>query len=376
MMSDSIPVVQDCAELGSGRYANASVVVQTGRAGGLWYRDGEAKGGEADGGTVLVDERHQVWRRQCDPARLEARWFGVVADGKADDAPALQAAIDALPAAGGKVLLPTGRMRCGQTLRINRSYITIEGANCGLISKHFEPERVIGQGSLLYFDQDMDGIVIEGPEEAPEHPIGRLGGITLRDFGMAGRCRQNGHVAITVAQHPSRKRFGTTDALLLERLYVIDYFWAAKLNITDASNITGCWFSECGNGLHLNGCIYTALTSAVIADNDGTGLYVTGGQSTEVVSSTFVRNRDGLIAQKTSRLKVAGGTFESDRNGGERDDQTYLTFRDVDQAAITGVSFSNQGETIQEPVRIEGDASAIQFANCIATGIELPKDKE
>ncbi len=371
-MSNSFPVVSDVAELTSGEFASSPMVLQTGPAGGMWYRDGEANGEHTNGGTLVVDERNQLWRRQGDPARLDARWFGVVADGETDDAPALQAAIEALPMTGGKVLLPSGRMRCGQTLRINRSYITLEGANCGLISKHFEPERAIGQGSLLYFDQDMDGILIQGPEEDPAHPIGRLGGITLRDFGIAGRCRQNGHVAIKVAQHPTRKRFGTTDALLLERLYVIDYFWAAELNITDASNITGCWFSECGNGLRLNGCIYTALTSAVIADNDGSGLHVAGGQSTEVVSSTFVRNKDGLIAENTKRLKVAGGTFESDHNGGERDDQTYLTFRDVDQAAITGVSFSNQGESIREPVRIEGGSSDIQFSNCLATGCELP----
>lgn len=375
-MSDSLPVVQDFSEFSSGRYANAAVVVQTGPAGGLWYRDGEAKGGEADGGTVVVDERNQVWRRQCDPARLDARWFGVRADGEADDAPALQAALDALPVTGGKVLLPSGRMRCGQTLRINRSFLTLEGVNCGLYSKFFEAEKVIGQGSLLFFDQDMDGILIQGPEEEPAHPIGRLGGITLRDFGIAGRCRQNGHVGIKVAKHPSRKGFGVTDALLLERLYVIDYFWAAELNITDASNITGCWFSECGNGLRLNRCIYTAVTSAVIADNDGTGVHVEGGFSNDVISSTFVRNKDGLVAEKTTRLKVAGGTFETDRAGGPRDDQTFLTLRDVDQAAITGVSFANPDGMIQEPVRLDGDKHGVQFANCLATATTLPTNPE
>lgn len=375
-MSENFPVVQDVIELSSGRYAKASVVMQTGSTGGLWYRDGEAQGDEANGGTMVVDERNQLWRRQCDPARLDARWFGVVADGETDDAPALQAALDALPDTGGKVLLPSGRMRCGQTLRINRSFLTLEGVNCGLYSKFFEAEKVIGQGSLLYFDQDIDGILIQGPEEDPENPIGRLGGITLRDFGVAGRCRQNGHVGIKVEKHPSRTGFGVTDALLLERLYVIDYFWAAELNITDASNLTGCWFSECGNGLRLNRCIYTAVTSAVIADNDGTGVHVEGGFSNDVVSSTFVRNKDGLVAVETARVKVAGGTFETDRAGGPRDDQTFLTLRDVDQTAITGVSFANPDDMINKPVRLDGENRGVQFANCLAKGMELPKNPE
>jgi len=340
---------------------NGEVAVQTGSAAGMWTRSSSTQG-QDNTGVVVCDQSGTWWERACDPSQLEARWFGVKADGTHDDAPALQLAIDSLPQAGGVLKLPAGRMRCGSSLRISRSFITIQGVNCGLLSKHFEPGHEIGQGSLLVFDQGIDGLVIE----AEHHTLPRLGGVTLREFGIAGVGRDKGQTGIK-ALSPKGRGWGSTDALLLERLYVIDCQWCAYLKQSDASILNQCWFSECGNGLHLDGCVYTVVSSACIADNDDIGLLVTAGQGNEVVSSVFVRNKQSLVLRDTRSARVNGGVFGTDNAGGERHDQSLILVEGNTDAAVMGASFFVDGQDIQ--VAIQGDStSKIAHSACQISG--------
>jgi hypothetical protein len=339
--------------------------VQLGQAGGLWHRSQQPAAD--DGGTVVAGHGGATWRRTCDPARLDARWFGALADGQHDDAPAIQRAIDALPATGGKVLLPGGRMRCGRSLRIERSFITLEGVNCGELSRHFEPSHVVGAGSLLRFD-DCDGIIITPPSRAAEPNASRLGGVTLRDFGIAGQSRRNGRRAIVAQPSEGWDVFGCTDALLLERLYVIDYQWCAELARVDASVVTNCWFSECGNGMLLREAIYTVVSNTVIADNDGIGMLVERGRSNDILSCTFVRNEHGLLARDTTRLKIIGGAFETDPWGGPRQDKTLVGLQRTTAASVTAAAFNAQGTSFAAAIAVDA-ASDVAVANCTLSGI-------
>lgn len=314
------------------------IAIQTGSAGGIWVRQsGQA---ESNGGTVISGGDDFHWRRQCDPGRLDARWFGVRADGVHDDAPALQAAIDALPPEGGKLLLPVGRMLCKKSLTINRSFITIEGANCGLLSKHFEPSHEVGKGSLLFFE-GCDGIVIQGPPvlENQKRPD-RLGGITLREFGISGTGRQAGQTGILVLVSENQG-WGSTDALRLERIYCIELTWSADLHTADMTVVTGCWFTECGNGLRLKGSIYTLITDNCFADNDGFGVMIEGGKGSGLVNNVFVRNKVGLLVQGPSNTRVTNSTFEVDPPGGVREYETLIKSINSKGLLLTGCSFKN-----------------------------------
>ena len=359
----SILTFNDLEELRKFSNLEELVAIQTGEAGGLWFRDAESELVEDNDGTVIVAIDKSVWKRMGDPARLDARWFGVKADGVHDDAKALQKTIDALPSSGGKVLLPGGRMLCGNSLRIDKSFITLEGVNCGLQSKLCEPGHVIGMGSLLLFSRDCDGICIVGPvERTVDTP--RRGGVTLRDFGVAGTGRANGYCGITA--YPGGQGdgwMGSTDGLLLERLYVIDYEWSVKLKQTDASIITNCWLSECGNSIKLNGAIYTAINNCVIADNDHLGIFIKGGKGTDIFSTTFVRVEHALVAENTTRLKVIGGTCETDPAGGERNDKAFMVFRNVEQSSLNSISFSRTGPNPDVAICIE-DTSDVSINNC------------
>ena len=319
---------------------DCAIAVQLGPAGGIWTR--QAGTAESDGGTCFdISSEETHWRRQCDPGRLDARWFGVQADDQHDDAPALQRAIDALPATGGQVLLPSGRMRCGHSLRISRSYISLVGVNCGLLSKHFEPGKVIGQGSLLRFE-GCDGIRIQAPPQVGDQRLPRLGGITLRELGIAGTGRQDQQRGIVV--QPSEGRgWGSTDALLLDRVYCIDLHWAGDFTSADMSVMTNCWFSECGNGIRLRHCVYNCLSNGCIADNDGIGVLLESCKGCDLTGNIFVRNEHGLRVSGGQTLSVIGGSFETDPAGGQRHDQSLLHLQDAQSVSVCGTTEIRHG---------------------------------
>jgi len=326
-------------------------VLQLGEAGGIWVRvPGKA---ENNGGTVACLNESYHWKRQCNPALLDARWFGVHGDGRHDDSAALQAAINALPPAGGKVVLPSGTMRCLSSLTIGRSFVSIEGVNCGLLSKHFEPGGRIGRGSLLLFE-GCDGLVIQPPAKAGAERPPRLGGITFRDFGIAGTGRQSGQTGIVVKSGEGW-RWGSTDGLLIDRLYTIDLSWAGDFAFCDMSVITSSWFSECGNGLRFDRCVYNCVTNCCFADNDGWGLLVSKGKGCELTSNIFVRNKVALEGQATSRLRVVGGTFETDGAGGQRCDEALVKLRECEDTVLSSANFSISKSDISAPVLFTGE---------------------
>jgi len=331
--------------------------LQLGDAGGIWIK----KSGQRsdNGGTIVGMDKSYHWARQCDPGRLDVRWFGVVADGQADDAAALQSAIDALPSSGGKVLLPSGTMRCSKSLVINRSFLTIEGTNCGLLSKHFEPQKTIGKGSLLFFDS-TDGIIIQPPaKEAGKPKPARLGGITLREFGIAGSGKKDEQTGIIVKRGENRG-WGTTDGLLLQRIYCIDLTWAVEFTEADMSVIDACWLSECGNGMRLKGCIYNIISNTCFADNDGTGIEMNGGRGTEISGSVFVRNKHGLKINNAQRIRIIGGVFETDVNGGARDDKDFIYSSGSHELIVQGASFSSTTNVIPAAVIFKGPEPLVE----------------
>jgi len=351
----TLATFNDLAELKE--FTEQAVALQLGDTGGLWLRK-EGQGTD-NGGTIVDAGSDHHWVRQCDPGRLDARWFGVVADGETDDAPALQAAIDALPPGGGKVLLPSGKMLCRQSLRINRSFITLEGVNCGLLSKFFEPSRIIGTGSLLLFDS-CDGIIIQPPPSQEGQPRpGRLGGVTLRELGIAGTGKQDGQTGVVV-KRGENWGWGSTDGLLLRRIYFIDLTWAAELTEADITMIDHCWLSECGNGLRLNHCIYNTINHTCFADNDGTGIEINGGRCAQITASIFVRNKHHIVINNSHRDRVLGGIFESDPHGGPRDDKEFITSNQSHELVVQGAAFYSNTQPIPAAILYRGPAPIVE----------------
>ena len=194
---------------------NQAVALQLGSAGGIWTRESGLL--SAMEGTLVAIDEDRYWQRQGDPSRLDARWFGVQGDGRHNDAPALQRAIDA-PAPEWWRIVVAEWANALRAKSYNQSLIYfISGSNCGLLSKHFEPGHRIGQGSMLQFI-GCDGIIIQPADnrDRQEERPPPVGGVFAREFGIAGTGRQDGQCGIRVLKGDNW-RWGST----------MVYYWIA-----------------------------------------------------------------------------------------------------------------------------------------------------
>jgi hypothetical protein len=219
---------------------------------------------------------------------------------------------------------------------------------------------------MLLFDTDCDGVVIQPPAQVGDVRRPRLGGVTLREFGIAGTGKANGCRAIVVERGEGRS-WGSTDALMVERLYTIEYEWSADLRDADASIITGCWFSECGNGLRLRECVYNCVTNCCFADNDGVGVALEGGTSSELAACILVRNERALEIDGASRVRVNGGCFETDGHGGGRNDLSLVRLRNGASAIVTGAVFHSEVQPFRVAVECD-ESSRADVHGCAISG--------
>jgi len=297
--------------------------------------------------------------RLPESATIYASDYGVIADDSTDNRAALQAALDAIPANGGRLVLPSGRMRVSGTLNITKPYVSISGAGPGTRSKLFEPSSLTGIGSRLVFTTGADGIRISPAQNAAATV--RFGGITLEDFGISGTGRANGAKAIRAELYSGNPAiYGPTDDMLIRRVAIIDYEWGMYLVNTDVTKIQDCWVTELGNGIYLNGCLYSSVAGTCIADNSGFGIEVIGGVQNRIQNNTIVRNitRGVFLSAVAQGASVVGNAFQVDSSGGAASTYAYqLEASNSTSVAITGNVFRNSGVTATAAVLLSGTTS-------------------
>ncbi len=122
--------------------------------------------------------------------------FGAVPDDTVDDAPAIQAALNAVPEGGGTVLVPVGEFRLGSTLALGRANTTLTGEG---------PNSVL----RLMDDTYASAISIPGPYRDSYDFASRVEGITVSNLTVDGN--HNGFqvdplAGITLASSSDRQR--------------------------------------------------------------------------------------------------------------------------------------------------------------------------
>lgn len=162
----------------------------------------------------------------------------------------LQAALDALPAAGGVVKLPPGTFQIAEPLVVKRSDVLLEG--CGA-STHIKNTNTDGKPAL----------VIQHPDGAKVKKADELWRVQLSNFRITGNPKSGpGIVAVRVNE------------VFLTGLTVSHHG---------------------GDGIRLDHCYEDPrVSNCLITYNKGTGLDLPGCHDIVVSANQFEENQDGL----------------------------------------------------------------------------------
>jgi len=165
--------------------------------------------------------------------------YGAVGDGVADDAPAIQAAIDAAQTATGSVYLPTGAYKIGTKLTISA------------------PIGFIGEANLIQNTADRRGTYLIKGADVIAIEVTSSAGSTLRDFAVVGSGSDTTQ-GIKLTQCGRSK---------LERISVV----------------------ACGShGIEYNNGNLTSFHDIYVLGNDGDGLLVNGAAVPDTNAAVFI----------------------------------------------------------------------------------------
>ena len=182
--------------------------------------------------------------------------FGATGNGITDDAPAIQAALNSVPATGGTVLVPTGDYRLGESLVISHSGTALTG---------------VGPASILRL---MDGVTTDGialPERSNPtiDPSFFVNNVTISRLTLDG----NHNPIVTSGQMNYFGVYaGQTSYLTLSQLVVQN--WSADGIETcngnapnDHLTVENCWITGCGrNGIDVGFATNTTIKGNHITD--------------------------------------------------------------------------------------------------------------
>lgn len=126
---------------------------------------------------------HITEHNRVDSMVYDVRQYGAVGNGTTDDAPAFQAALDAITAAstngnnrGATLFVPSGVWRMAATIRVERCVIITGVSGSGW-----------GAGSLLQFDDGVTGIRIDHPTTSLNGGYGQWS--TISNLGISAAAK-------------------------------------------------------------------------------------------------------------------------------------------------------------------------------------------
>lgn len=270
---------------------------------------------------------------------IDARLYGVVADGSTDDAPGLNAAIAAAKVQGGAVVLPIGKMRCESDVVIDGDFVGLQG--------HWNASWLEFDGASLIVDP-----------------------VASADPGFEGKSLTGWFL------HNLRvSRIGTAGPAV-----VIDGDDAGGSNFRDATrwsiqnlHIKG----STGNGLEMYRTYLGTVLNLFVRECAGTGLVIDGKPATADVAVNAVGFFGGEIQDngKAATLKNLKGvgfhsfTIEGNDEGVDLEIGSGITFDNIYLEANEMYDFRIGAGAFATPVR------NITFSGCRFTTnntIQLP----
>jgi len=196
----------------------------------------------------------------------------------AADFKTLQAAIDAMPAAGGMVKLPAGTFEITEPLRISTAEMRIEGAGAATHIKNIN-------------EQGRPAIVVQPPTRATDRRA-RLWRVQLGNFRVSGNDNSGDGIR----------------AEGIEELFIhgvsVDHHG--------------------GHGIYMEHCHENPrVADSMITYNKQAGLYLNGGHDIVVSANHFEENQDAVVCVDSYNLCMNGNNLDDHLRHGVVIENTY-----------------------------------------------------
>ncbi len=188
----------------------------------------------------------------------------------------IQAAIDALPAEGGEVVLPAGKFEISQPILITGEDVRLRGAGT---ATHIHNTNTEGKPAIALLPEKPYDRSARGKKRAYRWRI------HLSDMRITGN-EKSGHV---------------DDALWVNEIYI--------------DGITVSYHG--GDGIHMDHCLEDArVNDALFTYNKGSGIYILGNHDSIISANHFEENTDALQFVDGFNLTFTGNNIDDHlRNG-------------------------------------------------------------
>lgn len=229
------------------------------------------------GATIVLTNCLTV-RGGVDSDALPMRLPGAMPVIEASQYPSIQAALDALPAAGGAVRLPPGTFEIREPLKISGSDVLLEGAGTATHIRNLNTE---GRSAILL--QHSSG---------QDNRKAELWRIRLANFRLTGNERSGHGIE------------------------------ARRVNEIFVEGVTVS--SHGGDGIHLHFCYEDPrICDALITYNKKTGLNLVGCHDIVVASNQFEENQDAVRCADGFNLCMTGNNLDDHLGNGVIIENTY-----------------------------------------------------
>jgi len=233
------------------------------------------------GSVLLLSGLVAMGRARVDPNHaepIEPRLPGAVMTIEAADYATLQAALDALPDEGGRVLLPAGRFEIEEPLRIATEDVLLEGAGP---STHIHNINTRGLPTLVIAPPDID-----------ENPNSRIWRVQVANVRLTG-SNWSGHGVLARG----------VNELLIENVSVSDHG---------------------GDGIRMIDCYEDPrICDSLITYNRGAGLELVGCHDIVVAGNQFEENNDAVRCLDGFNLCMTGNCLDDHLRHGVVIENTY-----------------------------------------------------
>jgi hypothetical protein len=343
---------------------------------------------------------------------------------QAADHPTLQAAIDALPAEGGLVVLPPGTFEISAPLRITKGDVLLRGAGT---ATHLKNAGTDGAAAILIGPADYDAdrrariwrvalsdLRLTGNEQSGHgnHARGvneiHIHGVTVSHHGGDGirleNCYEDPRVADSLITYNRKTGLhieaghdivvcGNQFEENMDALRCVDSFnltmtgnnlddhlgHGVVIENTYGSVLSGNMIEECkGTAIVLDRDCYGITLSANVIAHDGGGIDLRDAHGCAVSANTFVLVKENAlrIGPSSGRIAVSGNSFCDSHIGGaglkkrKVDDQASagLVLEGTSDVAVSGNQFSGLST---RAVALPGEPSRrVLFAGNVLTEVE------